>query len=252
MGGVHTKPIKSFTNTESVSGRGLKTVSPTKPVADDDVMVFRASGFTSSTEGFLKHVLKPREKQTTFVRTTSRECLGMGKYALQWLKTKPKNKVVFVAKGTKGTGRNALAFCTMRPARKTLFIDFICVYGQKGKGVGKKLFDSIREFARGHRYKYIELTSLQHPKTIEFYKRMGFTRGPGNATSGTVAKARAVYKNMKKLQETATSTGINNGKSKKALKPNAVMNDLSFFNNLIFTNDTNEVRSKLPKFHRAV
>ena len=77
------------------------------------------------------------------------------------------------------------AFCIFREVKgdnilmdeKSLYIDDLCVDGcRRGQGVGKALFQAVREFAREHGCDTLTLNVWScNPEAMRFYERCGLT-----------------------------------------------------------------------------
>ncbi len=84
---------------------------------------------------------------------------------------------------TEFEGNKLLGFALIRPKKmeSVLYIQLICSIQ---KGIGSKIMSEIEQFAKHNRYKGIEL----HPtsKSIEFYKKQGFSSKIKNKFSGKI------------------------------------------------------------------
>lgn len=135
-----------------------------------------------------------------------RVCPHLGTYSIQWMQKNHENSsaIMFVLRNVKTKKRAGFALCAVRS--NSLYINIICAR-EKGAGAGKSLIRAIEEEARRMGLRYVELTSLRFGPTIQFYKKMGYTRGPPNATSVDTTQARRLYKKIQRLVEVYEFTG---------------------------------------------
>jgi len=199
-------------------------------------------------------VLDPTDSRVSFEEKIDARCLGMGYYAFEWLKDATTNDhIVFVLRNVRTGSRAGAAFCRVRS--KSLFVDFVCAE-EKRVGAGTRLIESMQEYARLRGLKYIELTSLPHRRTIDFYKKLGFLRGPPNASISDKVKARSMYKKLRALQSGPADARLLNDVQKRLVGWQNEMSihdfQLKHFDGLVFNTNKNEIEYVLPKYHLKV
>ena len=199
-------------------------------------------------------VLDPTDSRVSFEEKIDARCLGMGYYAFQWLKDATTNDhIVFVLRNVRTGSRAGAAFCRVRS--KSLFVDFLCAE-EKRVGAGTRLVESMQEYARLRGLKYIELTSLPDRRTIDFYKKLGFLRGPPNASISDKVKARSMYRNLHTLQSGPSDARLL-AKVRKRFGnefniPNILDFQLRHFDGVVFNTNNDEIEYTLPKYHLRV
>jgi GNAT superfamily N-acetyltransferase len=165
----------------------------------------------------------------------------LGGYAIMWLLGPHKNddgkRLVFVLRNMTTRKRAGFALCKIRPGKKSLYVDVICAR-EKRIGAGSTLMRAIEEYAMGQGLAYVELVSVPSPETINFYKKMGYRRGPPGATIAEAVKARHLYKRL----ENRYYSG--------AMNINA--EQLNAFDGLLYGRNENERTQQLPKYHRLL
>ena len=267
-----TRPGGTKKNTD----RGSPSAPGTPTMVDRVTPAYSIETFQSvRTESLAEHILQPGETRLTFVRSINAECVDMGEYAYHWLAEYGKHKVAFILRNTATGARSAFAMCTIRHASSTIFVDFVCAT-EKRVGAGRLMMRGIRLFARRHNLAWIQLTSLLHEPTLSFYKRLGFMRGPAEASAASIAKARRTHKDISELLgmlgrpvttkqvdalvdriRRRTGLRIKYRHDRSGLIDLSLLNDGYFdegfrdLNGLVFARNKNEMTARLPKFHMS-